>query len=213
MQHEPGFMNWHKDGAATASAIRPGLVTAGAAVLLLGVACLILGAFAGLGPASEGASAAPQQVSPVTDPLDKDPLTSGEPTPAAAAPSKPVVHVVARKAARRAPATVPKPAPSPKASSKPNPGLDEPADNPGTDLPDCSDLWGSDGWGSGRHSRSRDRTDRGSDGSQTDRCRWSTDSRNWPIGRSDNNNDRYDQYGDQAVGWGGYWSQGSAYGW
>jgi hypothetical protein len=215
MPQEPSFMNWSKDGPPIPSAVRPGLVTAGAAVLLLGVACLVLGAFAGFGPASEGASAAPQKVVRASDPLVKGPLTSGEPS-STAAPVEPVVRRVPRKAVPTAPATDPTTGPSPTASRAPHPAApSDPTASAGVTDPECRDRRGSGGWGSHRNGR-------GSDGTRTDRCRRSTDARDQSTGRHENrrsdrgdreNSDRDNRYEVRSVVWGGFWGQASSYGW
>jgi hypothetical protein len=161
MQQGPGFMEWRPDGALKPSVARPGLVTAGAAVILLGLGCLILGVFAGFGPASESASAAPAGASPSTDPLASDPLTSGQadPTPQPTPVSRSVVRRPAAKPEpTKAPATT-RPKPKTKAPTSPS--------STGTELPECRPGDGFSGpppdWDD-RNDR-RDRNDR-------PKCQW-----------------------------------------
>jgi hypothetical protein len=197
MQHGQTFMDWRKDGEPDLPAGRQRLVTAGALLLLLGIGCLALGAFAGIGPASEGAVAAPAAAAPGSDPLVSGPLTTGQDEPTDSLPPTPV----SRTAKHRAPkVTTPTAAPKPSTPARPAP---TPSVTRSAEGSDCGV-----GTGSGAVDGGADWWTRSTSGDvSAQRCRRSR-------GSDDRSRDSRD---NQSPGWGGGWGTGanqdSGYGW
>ncbi|HST85933.1 MAG TPA: hypothetical protein VLL08_29615 [Kineosporiaceae bacterium] len=155
----------HADGEPDPFAARSRLVVAGTTALLIGVACLILGVFVSLSPASEAAAPAggtPTQAAANVDPLANIPLTSGKAVSASAGPQLPIAPVGVKVKRTIVVPTPAAPTAAPKKSPEPTPSATPAAcatwsygdgnhNFPGSrsTLPPCPPPPGAGSWGGG----------------------------------------------------------------